>query len=60
MPDSAYGCKGIEAFSQQQGQLRFMGDEMIANSQGLIYPFLVVECKADGPASKSPHTSTAS
>jgi hypothetical protein len=39
MPDMLYEYKSIEAFPQQQGQLRSMRKEMIANSQGLIYPF---------------------
>ncbi len=39
MPDMLYEYKSIEAFPQQQGQLRSMKKEMIANSQGLIYPF---------------------
>ncbi|KAG9238341.1 hypothetical protein BJ875DRAFT_56741 [Amylocarpus encephaloides] len=39
-----------EAFPQQQTQLISMGNEMVANSQGLIYPFFVIEFKADGPS----------
>jgi hypothetical protein len=35
-------------FPQQLAQLRSMGNE-IANAQDLIYPFFVIEFKADGP-----------
>ena len=49
VPDMLYGYNSIGAFPQQQAQLRFMGNEMVANSQDLIYPFFVIEFKADGP-----------
>ncbi|KAF7861552.1 hypothetical protein EAF04_008114 [Stromatinia cepivora] len=51
VPDMLYGYNSIEAFPlpQQQAQLRSMGNEIIANSQDLIYPFFVIEFKADGP-----------
>ena len=49
VPDMLYGYRE-EAFAQQQAQLISMGTEMVANnqSQGLVYPFLVVEFKGDG------------
>ncbi|KAH9216200.1 hypothetical protein DL95DRAFT_297485, partial [Leptodontidium sp. 2 PMI_412] len=47
-PDMLYGYNR-EAFPQQQTQLRSMGNEMVANTQDLIYPFFVIEFKADGP-----------
>jgi hypothetical protein len=49
VPDMLYGYNSIGAFPQQQAQLRSMGNEMVANSQDLIYPFFVIEFKADGP-----------
>ncbi len=48
-PDMLYGYNRFEAFPQQQAQLRSMGNDMVANTQGLIYPFFVIEFKADGP-----------
>ncbi len=48
-PDMLYGYNRLGAFPQQQAQLRSMGNEMIANTQGLVYPFFVIEFKADGP-----------
>ena len=50
VPDMLYGYSRNGAFFQQQAQLLSMGTEMVANSQGLIYPFLVIEFKADGPS----------
>ena len=50
MPDMLYGYNRNGAFPQQQAQLRSMGNEMVANSQGLIYPFFVIEFKGDGPS----------
>jgi hypothetical protein len=47
IPDMLFGYK---AFPQQQAQLISLGNEMVANSQGLIYPFFVIEFKADGPS----------
>jgi hypothetical protein len=48
-PDMVYGYNRLGAFPQQQAQLRSMGTEMVANTQGLMYPFFVIEFKADGP-----------
>jgi hypothetical protein len=48
-PDMLYGYDSIGAFPQQQAQLISMGNEMVANTQDLIYPFFVIEFKADGP-----------
>ena len=49
VPDMLYGYNPNRAFHQQQAQLLSMGTEMVANSQGLIYPFFVIEFIADGP-----------
>ncbi|KAK5013183.1 hypothetical protein LTR60_003999 [Cryomyces antarcticus] len=48
-PDMLYGYNRLGAFPQQQAQLRSMGNEIVANTQGLVYPFFVIEFKADGP-----------
>ena len=53
-PDMLYGYNRLGAFPQQQSHLISMGTEIVANSQGLILPFFVIEFKADGPgASRS-------
>ncbi|KAH8593092.1 hypothetical protein B0O99DRAFT_653493 [Bisporella sp. PMI_857] len=50
VPDMLFGYNRNGAFpQQQQTQLRSMGNEMVANTQGLVYPFFVIEFKADGP-----------
>jgi hypothetical protein len=49
VPDMLYGYNRIGAFPQQQAQLLSMGNEMVANTQDLMYPFFVIEFKADGP-----------
>src|SRR6266566_8414129 len=49
VPDMLYRYNRHGAFSQQQSQLISMGPEMVANNQGLIYPFFVIEFKGDGP-----------
>lgn len=49
MPDILYGYNRIGAFTEkQQTQFNSMGNEMTANSQNLVYPFFVIEFKADG------------
>lgn len=48
VPDMLYGYNN-QAFPQQQTQLISMGTEMLANSQGLMYPFFAIEFKGDGP-----------
>jgi hypothetical protein len=50
IPDMLYGYSRNGAFPQQQAQLLSMGTEMVANSQSLLYPFFVIEFKADGPS----------
>ena len=50
VPDMLFGYNRNGAFPQQQAQLISMGTEMVANSQDLIYPFFVIEFKADGPS----------
>jgi hypothetical protein len=50
VPDMLYGYNRLGAFTHgQKAQFRSMGNEMLANSQGLIFPFFVIEFKADGP-----------
>ncbi|KAL8732309.1 MAG: hypothetical protein Q9166_002881 [cf. Caloplaca sp. 2 TL-2023] len=50
-PDSLYGYVRKDAFAQQQKhQLLEMGNEMVANSAGLLYPFFAIEFKSDGPS----------
>lgn len=48
VPDMLYGYEVQGAFPQQQVQLISMGQEMLANSDGLAYPFFVIEFKGDG------------
>src|SRR4051812_19524865 len=50
VPDLLYGYSYTEVFHQQQAQFSFMGNEMVVNSNGLIYPFFDIEFKADGPS----------
>lgn len=51
MPDLLYGYNPLGAFTDgHQAQFRSMGNEMVANSNGLVYPFFVIEFKADGPS----------
>ncbi|KAK7409400.1 hypothetical protein QQX98_008409 [Neonectria punicea] len=49
VPDMLFGYNRQEAFPEQQAQLISLGTEMVANNQyqGLLYPFLVVECVGD-------------
>lgn len=49
VPVMLYGYNRLGAFPQQQAQLRSMGNEMVANTQGLVYPFFIIEFTADGP-----------
>jgi hypothetical protein len=51
VPDMLYGYSRHAAFPQQQSQLISMGSEAdgAANNRGLMYPFLVIEFKGDGP-----------
>ena len=50
VPDMLYGYNRLRAFTHgQQAQFRSMGNEMVVNSQGLVYPFFVIEFKGDGP-----------
>jgi hypothetical protein len=48
VPDMLYGYDRHAAFPQQQSQLISMGTDMVANNQGLLYPFFVIEFKGDG------------
>lgn len=48
IPDMLYGYSRHHAFPDQQTQLISMGDEPVANNQGLIYPFFVIEFKGNG------------
>ncbi|KAL2176471.1 uncharacterized protein P884DRAFT_261034 [Thermothelomyces heterothallicus CBS 202.75] len=47
-PDMLYGYSRHHAFPDQQTQLISMGEEPVANNQGLMYPFLVIEFKGNG------------
>lgn len=49
VPDMLYGYMRENAFSGQNDQLVAIGDDAVANSAGLVYPFLVIELKGDGP-----------
>ncbi|KAI9674053.1 MAG: hypothetical protein M1829_003896 [Trizodia sp. TS-e1964] len=49
VPDMLYGYNRLGAFPRQQAQLRSMGNGIAANTQDLLFPFFVVEFKADGP-----------
>ncbi|PQE29501.1 hypothetical protein CJF32_00003261 [Rutstroemia sp. NJR-2017a WRK4] len=48
MPDALYGYNRTGFTEGQQAQFNSMENEMTANSQDLIYPFFVIEFKADG------------
>jgi hypothetical protein len=49
VPDVAYGYTR-DAFTEPQWtQIANMGKSAVANNEGLVFPFLVVEMKADGP-----------
>jgi hypothetical protein len=48
VPDAAYGYNLSTAFPQQLAQLVSMGDEPLANTQQLVYPFFVIEFKSNG------------
>ncbi|KAI0102470.1 hypothetical protein GGR51DRAFT_527478 [Nemania sp. FL0031] len=51
VPDMLYGYNSTEALTTgQQDLFSSVGDTMMANSQGMVYPFLVVEFKGDGPS----------
>lgn len=47
-PDMLYGYNRYRAFPAHQAKLHNMENEMRANTQSLMYPFLVVEVKAEG------------
>jgi hypothetical protein len=50
IPNMLYRYSRNGAFPEQQAQLLSMGTEMVINSQSLIYPFFIIEFKADGPS----------
>ncbi|KAH7309141.1 hypothetical protein B0I35DRAFT_453649 [Stachybotrys elegans] len=50
VPDMLYGYNRPRAFHQQQSQLISMGAEMVANDEGLMHPFLLVEFEGQGPS----------
>ncbi|KAJ2986333.1 hypothetical protein NUW58_g5078 [Xylaria curta] len=50
VPDILYGYNRQNAFLKQRAQLLSIGSKIVANNQGLIYPFFVVEFKGDGPS----------
>jgi hypothetical protein len=47
IPDMLYGYNCHTAFPQQQAQIVSMGNEPMANTEGLIYPFFVIEFKGN-------------
>lgn len=51
VPDILYGYNYEGAFPQQQAEISSMELDPTANSQGSLYPFLVIEIKGDGPNS---------
>ncbi|KAJ4287022.1 hypothetical protein N0V90_012903 [Kalmusia sp. IMI 367209] len=54
VPDSGYGYSRNEAFADEHRiQLLHMGKEMEGSGAGLIYPFLAIKFKADGPFQSS-------
>jgi len=53
-PDILYGYNRFGAFTDEQlAQLRLMRNEIVTSSQDLVYPFFVIEFKADGPGASS-------
>ncbi|MCJ1429574.1 hypothetical protein MMC29_007489 [Sticta canariensis] len=50
VPDLLYGYNRNRAFPQQQVQLRSMNEEVVANTQGMLYPFFFIEFTGDGPS----------
>lgn len=49
-PDMLYGYNRLGAFThEQQVQFRSIRDEIITNSQDVMYPFFVIEFKSDMP-----------
>ncbi|RCI16861.1 hypothetical protein L249_1772 [Ophiocordyceps polyrhachis-furcata BCC 54312] len=52
VPDMLYGYHNSYSFSPQQRLYRASNSEVdgTANSAGLVFPFLVIEFKADGPS----------
>ena len=48
IPDMLDGYNCFTAFPRPQAQISSMGNEPMANTEGLIYPFLVVEFKGSG------------
>ena len=48
VPDSLYGYSRPAAFAQQRAQLISMGTQPMANSQRLLFPFLVIEFIGNG------------
>ncbi|KAF2726907.1 hypothetical protein EJ04DRAFT_582396 [Polyplosphaeria fusca] len=58
-PDIVYGLSRNEAFPQHVSHLSLLGNYMIANTRDLLWPFFVIEMKADGPGkSGSLYTAT--
>ncbi|KAI1173950.1 hypothetical protein F4777DRAFT_600047 [Nemania sp. FL0916] len=49
VPDIVYGYNPENAFPQPRHRLLSMGLKAYANNQALLYPFFIVEFKADGP-----------
>jgi hypothetical protein len=53
IPDMLYGYNRSNAFEQdRQNWIATTGSSACANNEGLLYPFLAVEFKGDGPSSR--------
>jgi hypothetical protein len=49
VPDILYGYDDV-CFKKQAAQMTLLGKEPAANTPGVLFPFLVVEFKGDGPS----------
>ncbi|KAF5002108.1 hypothetical protein FGRMN_591 [Fusarium graminum] len=53
VPDVLYGYNRSTAFRfEQRNEIAADGNVAVANSQGLLFPFLAIEFKGDGPSSR--------
>ena len=51
IPDTLFGYKSYITFLQQQKELSSLGHERNANSEALLFPFLIIEYKTDNTGS---------
>jgi hypothetical protein len=49
VPNMLYGYGRVKAFPHQQAQMRSLRNDIVANTEGLVYPFFIIQFKADGP-----------